>query len=318
MIKIYNKEIRNIFILDVINHVTPIFKEWSYGLQELGYETFYFPLEKHSINSCHSDKVNPDLFLIHKNIQPHDVEPLREFKKRYPECIIVALFDYGFRAYKDLVGIIDFYVTLQMNSVFMHDQTEKAGFAMYDILLAGNTRFYKALDIEKKYDICWIGYLEHGYRGEDRFLYPLLDNPSYKCFLGGLKYKKYMHGHIPYEEIGPIRCQTKININFHVPYQKPDQGIDDNQISINQTVFNTPLTGSFQLCDHSYVSELFEETIPIGDENNWLDMIDKYLKDDKERERLARLSMEVALRRHTWKARMQEFEVLMCKHFKEA
>lgn len=314
--KIYNKEISNIFVFDIMNHVTPIFKEWSYGLSELGYKIFYFPIEFCNIDSWHLAKVKPDLVLIHKNIQPNEINLFLDFKKKNPECRIVALFDYEYTAYKELVGVIDFYVTLQLKSKFLHDKVSSCGFKLYDMLLAGNNNFFYPSNLNKKYDICWIGYLYHGYRGEDKFLYPLLDNPKYKCFLGGIKYKNYNHGHVAFESMNEIRCSSKININFHVPYQKPGQGIDDNQISINQTVFNTPLSKSFQLCDHPYVLDIFDGSIPIGNESNWIDLVDKYLNDDKERLNLAEKSYKIAVEKHTWLVRMKEFCELFVNHFK--
>lgn len=295
--------------------MTPIFKEWSYGLVDLGYNIVYFPLEQYNINSWHLAKIKPDLVLVHQNIKPEHINYFLDFKKKNPECKIVALFDYEYTAYKDLLNVIDFYVTLQIKSKLMHDKVESCGFKLYDFMLAGNDKFFKPKDINKKYDICWIGYLFHGYRGEDKFLYPLLDNDKYKCFLGGIKYKNYNTGHVPYENMSDIRSSSKININFHVPYQKPDQGVDNNQMSINQTVFNIPLTKSFQLCDHPFVYELFGDSVVLGNESNWLALVDKYLNDEKERNKLAEKSYNIAIQKHTWKVRMLEFCKLFETHF---
>lgn len=315
--KIYNREIKNIFVFDIINHVTPIFKEWSYGLSNLGYNIFYFPLESYDIRSWQLSKVKPDLVLIHQNIQPNQIEHFVEFKKQNPDCKIVGLFDYEYIAYKELNNVIDFFITLQLKSKYLHEKVNSQGFVLYDFLLAGNDKFFYNVPSEKKYDICWIGYLAHGYRGEDKFLYPLLDNPKYKSFLGGIRYKNHIGGHVPYENMSPIRCETKINLNFHVPYQKPGMGKDDNQMSINQSVFNIPLCNSFQLCDHPFVLDLFDGSVPIGNEFNWIELVDEYLSDVKKREAHALKSYKIAKEKHTWKTRMLEFSSLLVNHFKQ-
>jgi spore maturation protein CgeB len=214
--------------------------------------------------------------------------------------------------FKDIVdffvGAIDFHPSVKK-------QFNENGFEWYNIPLAANHKFFNKLSLPKIYDACFIGNLSHGYRYEDKYLYPILDNPQYKCLLGGMTYKNYTTGFIPYEKHNPIRNQTKINLNFHVPYQIPGKGEFPDRSDCNQSVFNIALSGNFQLCDHPLALEYFKGNVVVGDENNWLELFEYYLNNEQEREELAYNARQICLEEHTWLARMKEFIILIKKHY---
>lgn len=300
---------QKIVLCDTLNHPTPILLEWYHGLCDLGYEAYYLPTPQHSILEL-ADEVD---LLIYAGIQPEALDQFEEFKKRYPYTKIVGACDHWKPDYKKFTGVVDFFIGALESIPHVKDQYNSNGFKYYNIPLAANHRIFSKIDTPKIYDACFIGNLSHGYRGEDRFLYPILD--KYNCFLGGMTYGKYTHGFIPYREHNPIRNQSAININFHVPYQKPGKGDPMDRVDCNQSVFNIALSGNFQLCDHPLVIQYFKGNVVLGDEDNWLELFEYYLHNKKEREEKAYQAMVIAQTEHTWLVRMKQFMDILKKHY---
>ncbi len=304
---------QKIILCDTINHATPILLEWSLGLQDLGHEVFYLPIPNHSILEIQEEV---DL-LVYAGIPGHLLGEFEQFKKNYPNTKIIGASSEWNPDYLKFKGIVDFFV-----GAIDHCPTTKRlynlnGFQWYNIPLAANHMLFSKVEMPKIYDTCFIGNLSHGYRGEDRFLYPIFDNPRYNCFLGGMTYGKYQYGFVPYPEHNVIRNQTKININFHVPYQKPGMGEFPDRSDCNQSVYNIALSGNFQLCDHPLALEYFEGFVVVGDENNWLELFEYYLHNDQKREEMAYNAQQVCIKKHTWLQRMKEFLILVDNHYRD-
>ena len=130
-----------------------------------------------------------------------------------------------------------------------------------------------------------------------------------------MTYGKYQTGFIPYQEHNIIRNTTKINLNFHVPYQKPNLGEPYDRVDLNQSVYNIALSGNFQLCDHPLVETLFDGNIVLGDESNWLELFEYYLHHDHEREQKAENAKRIVETSHTWLVRMQELMEIIRLHY---
>jgi len=304
---------QKIILCDTINHATPILLEWSYGLQDLGYEVGYLPIPQHSILEV-GEEVD---MLIYAGIQGHHLTEFMQFKHRYPNTKIVGASSEWNPEYVNFKGIVDFFVGAIDLHPTIKQQYNLNGFEWYNVALAANHRLFNKIETPKIYDTCFIGNLSHGYRGEDHFLYPILNNESYNCFLGGMTYGKYNHGFIPYPEHNQIRNQTKVNLNFHVPYQKPGQGEWSDRSDCNQSVFNIALSGNFQLCDHPLAQEYFKGNVVVADESNWLEQFEYYLNNEQEREEKAYNAMLIAQESHTWLARMKEFIKIVEKHYEK-
>jgi spore maturation protein CgeB len=135
--------------------------------------------------------------------------------------------------------------------------------------------------------------------------------------LGGMTYKSYNQGFVPYEMHNQIRNQTKINLNFHVPYQHPGLGEYPDRSDCNQSVFNIALSGNFQLCDHPLALEYFKGNVILGNEDNWLELFEYYLHNEQEREEKAYNAMLIAQNEHTWKARMEQFMNILENHYEK-
>jgi hypothetical protein len=302
-----------IILCDTVHHATPILMEWYYGLEDLGYQVSYLPIPEYTILNIDEEF---DI-LIYAGIPDSDefLKQFEQFKLKFPKCKIIGAGDSWKPNYINFKGIVDFFITTQHECPSLTKSYEENGFKLYNVPLAANHRLFFKVDTPKLYDACFIGNLSHGYRGEDKFLYPILDNDRYNCILGGIAYKKYQTGFIPYQEHNSIRNATRVNLNFHVPYQKPNKGEHRDRVDLNQSVYNIALSGNFQLCDHPLVETLFKGSIVIGDESNWLELFNYYLHNKEEREAKAEQARQIAIQSHTWLVRMTELMQLIRLHY---
>lgn len=295
------RRVQKITLCDTINHPTPILLEWGCGLTDLGYDVSYLPVPQYSISQLDQEV---DL-LIYAGIALEHLSEFEAFKKKHPSTTIVGAIDHWKSDYVKFIGVVDYFIGALDQNPHVKSLFNKNGFEYHNIPLAANHRLFCKMDLPSVYDACFIGNLSHGYRGEDRFLYPILD--KFNCFLGGMTYGKYSHGFIPYNEHNIIRNQSTINLNFHVPYQKPGRGEYPDRVDCNQSVFNIALSGNFQLCDHPLALDYFKGNVVVGDEENWLDLFDYYLHHQQEREEKAYQAMKIAQEEHTWIVRMKQF-----------
>lgn len=303
---------KKFLICDSISHPTPILRGWAYGLMDLGYKVDFLPIPQYSILSTIDDY---DV-LIYPFIEEKHLSMFETYKTQHPNTKIIGCRDEWDGNYLKFKDIINFFVAALDSTPTVKAKYNKNGFNFYNIPLAGNNKLFYKTQEKKIYDACFIGTLAHGYRKEDKFLYPILD--KYNCFLGGMNYKNYTKGFIPYENHNPIRNQSEININFHYDYQIKGKGsIEDkpqyqlDRDDCNQSVFNIALSGNFQLCDHPTASKLFKNNIVFADESDWGEKFSYFLHNKQEREELAYNAMVIAQKEHTWEKRMEQFVKLI-------
>lgn len=308
-----------ILLCDTIHHPTPVLKGWYFGFKSLGYEPHYLPIPNHSLLEV-ADEYD---LVVYPFIREELLLEFETFKKRWPNTRIIGARDEWDPFYLKLKDIIDFFVVPLDSTPTVVKEYNDNGFSCYNIPLGGNSQFFfPDKTTGKQYDACFIGTLGHGYRGEEEYLYPILD--KYNCFLGGMNYKQYQNGFIDYKSTNIIRNQSKINLNFHYDYQIKGKGkttdianTDLSRDDLNQSVFNIALSGNFQLCDHPSVKKHFGDSIPIADKDNWMEMFEYYLNNEQEREDLAQKAMIIAQKEHTWGSRMKQFINIGKKHYGE-
>lgn len=298
-----------IAIFDTNTHPTPILKEWGYGFLDLGHEVDFYPIQQYNITICLNQEY--DLIVYVGDMNPDLFE---QVKKNNPTVKIVCAADQIQPHFYQFKGLVEFFITTQHECPDLVKQFNDIGFTLYHIPLAGNNHLFYPTDLEKHYDVCFIGTLGHGYRSEDIFLYPLLDNPKYKCYLAGMRYKQYNIPFLPYDQANQIRNLSKVNINFHVAYQHRGKGNPIDRVDLNQSVYNIALSGAFQICDHELAYELFDDSIVLGNVDNWQELVEYYINNDLERNKLAKQSYEIAISKHTWKVRMTEFLEILKNH----
>ena len=277
--------------------------EWSTGLIDNGHQVEYLPVPERSILELNGQF---DV-LIYAGIPIQLLSEFDKFKSLHPHVKIIGATDHWEDYYRSLKGVVDFFIGCIDCVPTVRSTFQSNGFSYYEVPLAGNHRLFRKLDEKKIYDACFIGNLSHGYRGEDKFLYPILDDPKFTCFLGGMTYKNYTRGFVDYQSHNLVRNQTRVNLNFHVPYQKPNTGIPKDRVDLNQSVYNIALSGNFQLCDHPWVDSMFNGNVVVGNEENWKELFEYYLSHEDEREALSYNARIIAERDHTWKVRMDHF-----------
>jgi spore maturation protein CgeB len=296
-----------IAIFDTENHPTPILREWGTGFLDLDHDVDFYPIQHHTILSCMN--IPYDLIVYVGDMNVHHFENV---KQNNPTVKIVCAADAIQPHFYQFIDLIDFFITTQHSCPTLVNQFKEIGFQLYYIPLAGNNHLFYPTNIEKQFDICFIGTLAHGYREEDKYLYPFIE--KYNFFLAGMQYKNNGTTFLAYDQSNNIRNQSKININFHYDYQQFAKGNPLDRVDLNQSVYNIALAGAFQICDHHLVSELFDNSIIVADSSKWPELIEYYLHNDDERIKLAKKSYEIAIEKHTWKTRMQEFLTILEKH----
>jgi hypothetical protein len=289
-----------IAVFDTNNHPTPILKEWGYGFLDLGHEVDFYATELHTISVCINKPY--DLIVYVGNINVHEFELV---KQQNSNVKIVVAADTVQTHFYQLKGLIEFFITTQHSCPSLVKQFADIGFDLKHVPLAGNNHLFYPVTTETQYDICFIGTLAHGYREEDKYLYPFIE--KYNFFLAGMQYQNFGVPFLAYDQSNDIRNKSKININFHYDYQRLGEGYPADRVDLNQSVYNIALSGAFQICDHPLVSELFDDSIIVADSKHWPDLIEYYLHNDAERDALAKRSYDIAIKNHTWKARMSEF-----------
>lgn len=296
-----------IAIFDTENHPTPILREWGTGFLDLNHDVDFYPIQHHTILSCMN--IPYDLIVYVGDMNVHHFENV---KQNNPTVKIVCAADAIQPHFYQFTDLIDFFITTQHSCPTLVNQFKEIGFQLYYIPLAGNNHLFYPTNTENHFDICFIGTLAHGYREEDKYLYPFIE--KYNFFLAGMQYKNYGTPFLAYDQSNNIRNQSKININFHYDYQRFGEGNPLDRVDLNQSVYNIALAGAFQICDHHLISELFDNSIIVADSFKWPELIEYYLHNDDERIKLAKKSYEIAIKNHTWKARMREFLTILEKH----
>ena len=308
-----------ILLCDTIVHPTPILKGWYTGLLDLGFEPKYLPIPQYKLTQI-EDEFD---IVVYPGIKENLMSEFEEFKYRFPKTKIIGCTDEWNPFHKKLKDIVDFFIIALDSTPSVIKDYNNNGFKAYNIPLAGNKHLFFKSDIAEYYDACFIGTLGHGYRKEDKYLYPILDKYN-NSFLGGMVYRKFQHGFIPYELANGYRNSSKINLNFHYDYQIKGKGLPNDignkkldRNDINQSVFNIALTGRFQLCDHPSVIDAFKNNIVVANEDNWMETFEYYLHKPEERFELAHKAMLIAQKEHTWEVRMLQFLKILKKHYEK-
>jgi glycosyltransferase involved in cell wall biosynthesis len=296
-----------IAVFDTLYHPTPILKEWAVGFSDLNHDVDFYGIQHHTILSCLDKFYDIIVYVGDLNITHFE-----QVKQNNPNVTIVYSIDSMQPHYVQYKHVIDFFITTQHGYSELDEQFKNAGLDLYSIPLAGNNHLFYPTDSPNEYDVCFIGTLAHGYREEDKYLYPFIE--KYKFFLAGMTYKHHGIPFLDYSQANAIRNQTAININFHYDYQRLNEGNPLGRVDLNQSVYNIALSGGFQICDHPLVSELFEGAVVVAPAEHWPELIEYYLNNHEERKALAKKSYDIAIKNHTWKVRMQEFLQIVEKH----
>jgi hypothetical protein len=291
--------IKNFTIIESFTHFIPTGLGWIEGLDQLGHNTYAIPTSQYDYSDMSLNDMDWVVFMGVPNL-----EKFYKFKHLNPNVkIIIVCFGWD-NIYLDLKNYVDVWVEHTYKHDLVDAKFEEYGMKLHHIPLGASNRVFTSLEIEKIYDLSFIGQFGekgHGYRHQDHYLYPIIKlglNGFYSGFDG--------YDCIKHETINQIYNQSKINLNFHYQYQKEQTTDLSTSIDFNGRVFEIALAGGFQLCDHPNVNEYFGDGIIYSSKEDWLDTFNFYLKNPYLRKELSLKAQQIALQNHTWKNRMQQ------------
>lgn len=169
----------------------------------------------------------------------------------------------------------------------------RRGIKAFWIPFACDPEAYKFLDIEKKYDIGFVGTPGKGYRPK---------------LLGWLK-KRYPNsfiGKIGFDKISDIYSASKIGFNYAVRQRGRKSGLNMRFFEV-LCCRALLLTNKVNDCDMSELGFENKKHLVLYS-NRWqlYKLIDYYLKNDSEREKIAQVGYEFVLAKHTYKHRVDQ------------
>ena len=176
-----------------------------------------------------------------------------------------------------------------------HKQRKMEGINSYLAQFAANHYLYKKLPIEKKYDVVFIG---QNFENRQEYIEFLIKN-GIDIHVFGRGWEN--SGRISQREMIEKMNQAKIMLNFSSSAGNPHLKYPKGR------VFEIPATGSFLLTENC---DELEDYFTIGkdldiftNKKTLLSKIKYYLKNEVERERIAKNGYERALKDHTYEKR---------------
>lgn len=297
-----------ILIYETWSHYIPTGYSWAKGLIELGHKVSHYDPQK--IDFYDILDIDFDL-IIHFDVPMYDQYKfhLDKFKNRSPETKIVGV---GFpdENYYKLKPYIDGWAMNVYSFESATNKFQQMGFKSYNVGLASHPDLFYKMYLIPKYDISFIGQFGrygHGYRGEDKYLFPILDNKNYKCKTYGFSYKNIKRETINYDKLNEVYNNSKVNLSFHYDHQK---GIENDKIDFDCRVFDIALSNNFQLIDHPYITEIFKTPstkLMLSDKKHWVEKVEYYINNLDVREQISNDIYKEAIKYHTWKYRMFDF-----------
>jgi len=182
----------------------------------------------------------------------------------------------------------------------------------YHFPFGSDDNIFKPLNIEKKYDIAFLGNSSSGF-GREKYINLLMSyakEKKLKVFLAGSGWDKYGY---PYnivehgDQTNIIYNSSKICINLHNDRQYA--GIDI-EMDANNRLFDLAMAGCCQISNgEEMILKYFNknEIVTADEPDMWIQQIDYYLKNESEREQVSIKAYQRAIKDHTWNKRAIEF-----------
>lgn len=173
------------------------------------------------------------------------------------------------------------------------------------LTLAFSPKRYHKKTLPVKYDFSFVGSF---YPKREQYLNSLLSVSENLCICGDFYRSKYkalkqkMKGvNVPSSVANDLYNSSKVNVNIHHPQSKEGMAI---------RTFEIIGAGGFQIVERQKGALLyFEENKHMAfyqSEEEFVDKCRYFLMHDSERNKIAHSCHELALEKHTWKARFQE------------
>ena len=284
-------------VFEEFTHVCPTGNGWILGLEDCGFDVYKLSSREYRLQQL--DEFI-DLIIVH-GIDEIKIEDIKSVKSSYPKSKIVV-FD-GYHPLCDQVADqVDMWMTLCKVDRSNEKEFVSRNMPFGSIELASHPRlvpFVTRLEKDKPFDISFIGTFAHGYRSEDKYLYPLIG--KYKGAFAGFSYNGDSYPFFHFSQVPHIYAKTKVNLSFHYHYNFGPERID-----LGGRCFDIPMSGNFQLCDHWLAEEYFHGKVPVASADDWEDKLQFYLKNESLRHKYAIKSYEICLAEHTYTHRVKK------------
>lgn len=289
-----------IVIREDLAHFSPIGVDWYNAFRRLGYDIKLIS-DRTSLLTYTTDI---DLFINMMGIEDADVASfVSRLKRDNPKCIILSTVAHPLERQEAYFDYVDCWFDCGYDHPFYQHWYGSRGQKFLSVMEAADTDLFFKGEVEESYmhDFSFIGQFGqrgHGYRGEDQYLYPFIDDQKLTNYLFGFSYKHVAMQHVPYAEVNTVYNCSRINLNFHYPEQKTTKTV------INRRTFDIAASGNFQLVDHPK----FEQLTGIKtyqDPKDYRDAFYYYLNNPTERYQVANNAQQIILESHTWDVRMK-------------
>lgn len=296
-------------VYESFQHFIPTGNGWINGFSSLGWTSYKLPSLEYKITDIDEEV---DLLIVHDLTESLALDIIK-YKNLHPKskvAVLCSTFEPFFESIKDYV---DLWFNLSLKNTYLSNIFAEKNMKLECISLAGYLSLSYPIISDKIYDVSFIGQIGHhghGYREEDKYLFPVIDR-GYNGFYGGFSYKKKTWSSIPYTELNNIYNKTKVNLNFHYKNQKVESVDPESRIELNGRIFDIALSGNFQITDNPVVSELFGDSIPFVKSSEWLDTIDFFIHNKEKRIALSNLARKICLEKHTYKNRVEQIVSLL-------
>lgn len=270
---------------------------------------FHFGKEKMNKNFLKVlKKENPDYLFLDLGYDEFYLETLEKIKKISPKTVTLTLFGDDNWRYDDFSR----YYALFFDYIFIsekmhHKDYGKDGLKNTTLLLGANTEIFKPLNLNKKYDVTFIGMPLRDRYDFIKFLF----NQGIKIRLFGQGWSSYSDfsaiwgGCLNIEDYPKIINQSRINLNFSKTMLK---GKRDTQVK--GRIFEIPACKSFLLTEYfEGIEDYFKKykQLCFNNKKQLLEKIEYYLKNEKKREKIAQEVYKVVVSEFVWEKQLNNF-----------
>lgn len=288
----------------------PLFKKMFRKVVVLPIRNHYYFYGKEILNTKFLEvigKEKPDYIIFGHRYNEIEIETMKKIKKFSPNTKTIILHgddDFRFDDWGRYYALFfDYIITLKKETgIYTKDNLNN-----FVSIQGVGTDFFKPMNLEKKYDVTFIGT-------------PIVDRYEYIKFLkeSGVNIKLFGVGWQNYHDLkdiyeGPLYNedypkvinQSKINLNFSKTlYKKGKSG------QLKERVLEVPACGAFLLNEYTSMNLEFinkKKEINFRNKEELLKKIKYYLKHEEEREKLAKEVYKYIVKYHSWETLFSDF-----------
>jgi spore maturation protein CgeB len=296
-----------------------IYTNWYLTLKELFGETIlfdprknYFTYGKETMNKKFLELIKqeqPDYIIFCLTYDEFDLDFFTEIRKTSPKTLLINLFsddEWNFDNYSRYYALFfDYLITVKKDlSDYNGDGIKNVHF-LYGV----SEKEYKPQNLEKKYDVSFIG---SSIRDRPDFLKYLIKNGINVTIAGSSEWEKYPElknnyiGFLNNEDFFKTINQSKINLVFSKTALS-GKGKMDSHLKLR--VFEFAACKSFGLIESTpgLVGIFKNKKINFKTKEELLEKIKYFLSHEEEREKMANLSYNYFLKHFTLRQKFKEF-----------